>query len=118
MASTILAVFAILVAPMVVKAPDGLYQLLQQLNGIFFIPIASIILAGFFLKRVSAIGAKTALVVGLVFYISTTFILKTDFHFIHIWGIEFLINIFVMFLISHFYPITKEFKIQNLKLLI
>ena len=116
LASTILAVFAILVAPMVVKAPDGLYQLLQQLNGIFFIPIASIILAGFFLKRVSAIGAKTALVVGLVFYISTTFILKTDFHFIHIWGIEFLINIFVMFLISHFYPITKEFKIQNLKI--
>ncbi len=46
--STILAIFAILAAPMVANAPDGLYQLLQQLNGIFFIPIASIMLAGFF----------------------------------------------------------------------
>ena len=50
LASTILAIFAIIVAPMVANAPDGLYQLLQQLNGIFFIPIAFIIMAGFFLK--------------------------------------------------------------------
>jgi SSS family solute:Na+ symporter len=116
LASTVLAIFAILVAPMVANAPDGLYQLLQQLNGIFFIPIASIILAGFFLKRVSAMGAKAALIVGLAFYITTTFILKTDINFIHIWGIEFLINIFVMFLMSYFYPIDKEFKIENLKI--
>ena len=35
------------------NAPDGLYQLLQQLNGIFFIPIGSIMIAGFFLKKIS-----------------------------------------------------------------
>ncbi|MEC8615987.1 MAG: solute:sodium symporter family transporter, partial [Bacteroidota bacterium] len=51
--SAILAIFAILVAPMVANAPDGLYQLLQQLNGIFFIPIASIMLAGFFTSYIS-----------------------------------------------------------------
>ena len=116
LASTILAIFAIIVAPMVANAPDGLYQLLQQLNGIFFIPIASIILAGFFLKRVSAMGAKVALISGLAFYIITIFILKVDLHFIHIWGIEFLINILIMFVASHFYPIKKEFKIDNLKI--
>jgi transporter, SSS family len=60
-ASGILAVFAIFAAPMVANAPDGLYQLLQQLNGIFFIPIASIMLAGFFLKGISANGAKAGL---------------------------------------------------------
>jgi SSS family solute:Na+ symporter len=116
LASTILAIFAIVVAPMVANAPDGLYQLLQQLNGIFFIPIASIILAGFFLKRISAMGAKAALIVGLAFYITTTFIFKVDLHFIHIWGIEFLLNILIMFMVSYFYPINKEFKIENLKI--
>ena len=35
--SSVLAVFAILSAPLVAGAPEGLYQLLQQLNGIFFI---------------------------------------------------------------------------------
>ncbi len=106
--STILAVAAILAAPMVASAPDGLYQLLQQLNGIFFIPIASILLAGFFLKNISATGAKAALLVGLAFYITVTFILKVDLHFVHVWGIEFLLNIAVMYGVSYFYP-NKNF---------
>ena len=105
--STVLAIFAILVAPMVANAPDGLYQLLQQLNGIFFIPIASIMLAGFFLKKISATAAKVALLVGLMFYILTTFIFKVDIHFVHIWGIEFVLNVLVMFLVSYFYPNHK-----------
>ncbi|SIQ35902.1 solute:sodium symporter family transporter [Maribacter ulvicola] len=105
--STILAVFAILVAPMVANAPDGLYQLLQQLNGIFFIPIASIMLAGFFLKNISAMAAKVALLVGLTFYILTTFVFKVDIHFIHIWGIEFVLNVLVMYVVSYFYPNHK-----------
>ena len=115
--STVLAIFAIMAAPMVANAPDGLYQLLQQLNGIFFIPIASIILAGFFLKKVSATGAKAALFVCLAFYITTTFILKTDIHFVHICGIEFLINLAVMFGVSYFYPQDKEFKATDLHIL-
>jgi len=115
--STILAVFAIMVAPMVANAPDGLYQLLQQLNGIFFIPIASIMLAGFFLKKISATGAKAALGVGLTFYILCTFILKVDIHFVHIWGIEFLLNIAVMYGVSYFFPIYKEFEIKDLNII-
>ncbi|MEP2058387.1 MAG: solute:sodium symporter family transporter [Maribacter litoralis] len=108
--STILAVFAILVAPMVANAPDGLYQLLQQLNGIFFIPIASIMLAGFFLKKISAMAAKVALLIGLLFYILTTFIFKVNIHFVHIWGIEFVLNMLVMFAVSYFYPNKKAIK--------
>ena len=108
--STILAVFAILVAPMVANAPDGLYQLLQQLNGIFFIPIASIMLAGFFLKKISAMAAKVALLIGLLFYILTTFIFEVNIHFVHIWGIEFVLNMLVMFAVSYFYPNKKAIK--------
>lgn len=115
--SSILAVFAILVAPMVANAPDGLYQLLQQLNGIFFIPIASIMLAGFFLKKISAAGAKAALFVGLAFYIMSTFVLELDIHFVHIWGIEFILNLLVMFVVSYFYPNDKEFKNEDLHIL-
>jgi SSS family solute:Na+ symporter len=102
--SSILAIFAILAAPMVARAPEGLYQLLQQLNGIFFIPIASIMLAGFFMQKVSAIAAKSALIFGLLYYIITTFILQVDIHFIHIWGIEFVLNVIIMYAVSYFYP--------------
>ncbi|MDO5968883.1 solute:sodium symporter family transporter [Flavivirga aquimarina] len=112
--STILAVFAIMAAPMVANAPDGLFQLLQQLNGIFFIPIGSIMIAGFFLKKISAMGAKASLFVGLAFYILSTFILKLDIHFVHIWGIEFLLNVATMFAVSYFYPADKSFTLQDL----
>jgi SSS family solute:Na+ symporter len=110
--SSILAIFAILAAPMVARAPEGLYQLLQQLNGIFFIPIASIMLAGFFMEKVSAMGAKVALIFGLLYYIITTFILKVDIHFIHNWGIEFVLNVILMFAVSYFYP-RKNFGIRT-----
>jgi len=110
--SSVLAITAILAAPMVAKAPEGLYQLLQQLNGIFFIPIASIMLAGFFMEHISAKAAKVALIFGLIYYIVTTFILKVNIHFIHNWGIEFVLNVIIMYSVSYFYP-RKNFSIRT-----
>ena len=111
--SAILAVFAIGVAPFVANAPDGLYQLLQQLNGIFFIPMATVILAGFFFPKVSAIGAKAGLLFGLAFYVVMNFVLKVELHFVHIWGIEFILNVAVMHLVSMMYPRINNFKITD-----
>ena len=108
----VLAIVAILAAPMVSRAPEGLYQLLQELNGIFFIPIASIMLAGFFMEKVSSAGAKAALIFGLIYYIVTNFILKLNIHFIHLWGIEFVLNVIVMYAVSYFYP-RKNFGIRT-----
>lgn len=102
--SLIMAVLSILIAPMVANAPDGLYQLMQQLNGIFFIPIASILIAGFFIPKISAMGAKVGLVTGFSFYLLTTFLIEVNLHFIHIWGIEFLLNLCVMYLVSLKFP--------------
>src|SRR5690606_25544170 len=62
--ATALAATSIVAAPFVANAPEGLFQLLQELNGIFFIPVASIMIGGFFFKRISALGAKAALFTG------------------------------------------------------
>lgn len=108
--SILMAIFSIIAAPLVAKAPEGLYQLLQQLNGIFFIPIASILIGGFFIKSISATGAKVAIFTGLLFYIITTFILKVDIHFVHVWGIEFVLNILVMLIVSAFFKNTNMYQ--------
>ncbi len=112
--STLLAATAIITAPLVANAPEGLYQLLQQLNGIFFIPIGSIMLAGFFIPRVSATAAKIALFVGLGFYVTMTFTLEVDIHFVHVWGIEFVLNIATMLLVSFFRPAESRFEVRDL----
>ena len=112
--SAILAVAAIFAAPMVANASDGLYQLLQELNGIFFIPIASILLAGFFMKKVSATGAKVALIFGLCFYIFMTWgYTSHGIHFVHLWGIEFLLNVAIMYSVSYFYPNGNLYEITD-----
>lgn len=115
--SLILAVFAISIAPFVANAPDGLYQLLQQLNGIFFIPIASVVTAGFLFPKVSAFGAKIGLVFGLLFYIVMYYLIEVDLHFVHIWGIEFVLNIAIMHLASLIKPNTHKFTIINAEVL-
>lgn len=104
-----MAMFSIIAAPLVGKAPEGMYQLLQQLNGIFFIPIASILIGGFFIKKISATGAKVAIFTGLTFYIITSFILKVDLHFVHVWGIEFLLNMLVMLVVSSIYKNKNQY---------
>ena len=111
--SAVLAVFAISVAPFVANAPAGLYQLLQQLNGIFFIPMATVIMAGFFFPKVSATGAKAGLAFGLLFYILMDYILQVKLHFVHLWGIEFVLNVLVMHLVSRISPRKNPFVIRD-----
>lgn len=112
--SIILAITSIIIAPFVANAPDGLYQLMQQLNGIFFIPIASIMIAGFFFPKISANGAKAGLFTGLGFYILTTFIFNVDIHFVHIWGIEFILNFIVMVGVSYISPNKQVFNLRDI----
>ena len=111
--SIILAILAIGIAPLVAFAPDGLYFLLQELNGIFFIPISSIIIAGIFFKKINTNGAKAGLFFGFIFYILSTFIFNLNIHFVHLWGIEFLLNFIIMFSISHLYPLNQNI-IENI----
>ena len=111
--SAILAFFAIGIAPFVANAPEGLYQLLQQLNGIFFIPMASVIIAGFLFPRVTAKGAKVGLLFGFVFYVLMYYVLAVDIHFVHLWGIEFVLNILVMHLFSRRDVAEAKFLIKD-----
>ena len=112
--SAILAVVAISAAPLVANASDGLYQLLQELNGIFFIPIASILLAGFFMKKISALAAKVALIFGLFFYVFMTWgYTSHGIHFVHLWGIEFVLNVLIMYTVSYFYPRKNMYEVTD-----
>jgi len=111
--SALLAIFAILIAPFVANAPEGLYQLLQQLNGIFFIPIASVVIAGFLFPKVSAAGAKAGLIFGLFFYVFMYYVFEVNLHFVHIWGIEFVLNIAVMHLASILLPKGEKFEMKD-----
>ncbi|EIJ40737.1 SSS sodium solute transporter [Galbibacter orientalis DSM 19592] len=116
----LLAIAAMLIAPLIVNAPQGLFGYLQEVNGCYTIPILSIIVVGYFTKRVPAIAAKIGIILGvglyLIYLLFKYFILDKSSlpHFLHIQAIIFLINICVMLLIGKLYPMEREFKLEDI----
>ena len=107
-----LALLSMIIAPTIANAPDGLFGYLQEINGCYTIPILTIILVGYLTKYVPALAAKVAMLIGVVMYSISQFVLKGYVisgggeypHYLHIVAIIFLFNIGVMLLIGKLRP--------------
>ena len=113
---TVLAVVSMCIAPLLINASDGLFAYLQEVNGIYSIPILTIIFVGYMTKYVPAIAAKIGIISGSVLYIISQFIIKPyvigkdDYpHFLHVMAILFALNVIIMLLIGKFYPRDSEY---------
>ncbi|HBO37839.1 MAG TPA: solute:sodium symporter family transporter [Pasteurellaceae bacterium] len=106
----ILAVVSMIVAPLVANAPEGLFYLIQQLQGVFNAPILSVVVVGLLTKRVPPIAAKFGLIFGMAAYILCNFILKVDIHFFHLVGALFVINVVAMLIIGYLKPMKTPYK--------
>ncbi|MDG1710665.1 MAG: solute:sodium symporter family transporter [Flavobacteriaceae bacterium] len=107
-----LALLSMIIAPTIANAPDGLFGYLQEINGCYTIPILTIILVGYLTKYVPALAAKVAILIGVVMYSISQFVLKGYVisgggeypHYLHIMAIIFLFNTGVMLLIGKLRP--------------
>ncbi len=115
----ILAIISMCIAPLLIYAPDGLFAYLQEVNGIYSIPILTIIIVGYLTKYVPAIAAKIGIISGSALYIISQFIIKPyivgkdDYpHFLHVMAILFVLNVLIMLLIGKYKP-RKEAYVQE-----
>lgn len=108
-----IAVISVLVAPWIANAPQGLYSWMKQLNGIYNVPLVTIIIMGFFFPRIPAIAAKVAMGLGIVSYITINYLVKFDFHFLYVLACTFCINVMVMLIIGIIKPRATPFKFQD-----
>lgn len=132
----ILAIASMFIAPLIANA-GSLFAYLQEINGIYSIPILTIIVVGYLTKRVPAIAAKIALFSGCFLYILSQFILQPYFinkainnakslgitdeatlvlieakaypHFLDIMAILFLLNVIIMLIIGKLKPRKEAF---------
>lgn len=74
----VLALAAMFIAPFIANA-GSLFGYLQEVNGIYSIPIFSVIIIGFLTKRVPAIAAKVGIISGSLLYIISQFLMKPYF---------------------------------------
>ncbi|SFR38817.1 solute:Na+ symporter, SSS family [Robiginitalea myxolifaciens] len=135
----VLALAAMFVAPVIEKA-GSIFEYLQQANGIYSIPILTIIVVGYLTKRVPAIAAKVAIVLGSGLYIISQFIIgpsrvesalaaaeaagitgetalrqvQADAypHYLHVMAILFLLNVGIMLLIGKLRPNAQPYELE------
>lgn len=61
----VIAIGAILIAPMLAKT-GSIFNYLQKMNAIYFIPIFSVVLIGMLTKKVPGIAARAAMIAGVL----------------------------------------------------
>jgi len=138
----ILAIASMFIAPLIANA-GGLFDYLQEINGIYSIPILTIIVVGYLTKRVPAIAAKIGLVSGCLLYIISQFFMKDYFvnkaletakasgvtdqaaltlvevqaypHFLDVMAILFILNVVIMLIIGKIKPRDEPFVQQYTK---
>lgn len=113
----LMAFFAMFIAPFIANAPS-LFDYLQEVNGLYSIPILTIIVVGYTTKYVPAIAAKVGLICGVVLYAISQFVLQPYFgednypHFLHVMAILFIVDIAIMLLIGKLYPREEPYKLK------
>lgn len=100
-AISLLAMFS---APFIIFAKTGFYTYLQQLGGMFCVPVFTIVLIGFVSKKVPAIAAKIGILFFIISYILFNYILDLNLHYLHMLGILFLLTSVCMLIVTKCYP--------------
>ncbi|MEH6657662.1 solute:sodium symporter family transporter [Leeuwenhoekiella marinoflava] len=137
-----LALAAMFIAPLIANA-GSLFSYLQEINGIYSIPIFTIIVVGYLTKRVPAIAAKIGIISGSLLYIISQFWIGPNMrssaieaakasgitdvealrmvevdaypHYLHIMAILFITNIVIMLVIGKIYPRKEPFVLEYTK---
>ncbi len=110
----IVAVLAMCTAPLL-AGQESIFGYLQKMNGLYFIPIFSVVLAGLLFKRASAGAANIALLLGCSILILGYFVppfvgLAEKVHGFHFLGIVFAILMIFQFVMSKVKPLPEDWE--------
>ncbi len=113
----IVAVVAMSVAPLLAQT-TSVFEYLQKMNGMYFIPIFAVVLVGMLTRRVPAIAAKIALLVGfsgiaIGYFVSPFDKVVASLHDFHFLGLMFSWLIVLMLVIGEIWPRETEFEQQD-----
>lgn len=112
-ASVVIALFSFIVAPLLMFAPDGLWQIIRIFTGFYNIPVIAIVVIGLFTKRVPALAAKVVIIFHIIAYALLKFVFDVDINFIHIYAILFVIEVSMMLIIGQLKPMDKDFSYND-----
>lgn len=115
----IITIISIAVAPLLAET-GGIFNYLQKMNAIYFIPILTVVAVGMLTKRVPAKAAKFALIAGIVLIAAGYFLppfnriqnVMSEYHFV---AIVLLILVAAMLIIGKVSPQETDYLPQDAK---
>lgn len=116
---SIVALASFFVAPLLINAPSGMFDVMRKFTGFFNIPIITIVAVGLLTKKVPALSAKVVMIFHVIAYYLLCWGLKKFFavnitlNFIHIYMFLFWAEVAIMLVISKIRPRETEYVYQN-----
>ena len=114
-----IAIFSMSLAPLL-AGQDSIFSYLQKMNGIYFIPIFSVVLVGMLTRRVPPLAAKLALVSGFVviaagYFVPPLALIVDSLNEFHFLGIVFAYLVVLMLIIGELSPLKEEWQQVDVK---
>ena len=117
-ASVCIALFSLIVAPLLQYAPEGLWQIIRIFTGFYNIPVIAIVMVGLFTRRVPAVGPKVVIVFHVIAYGLMQFVFADtiNVHFLHLYAILFFSEAFIMLVFGMLMPRAQAWTYRNREL--
>jgi len=112
-ASVVIAISSFVIAPLLMFAPEGLWQVIRIFTGFYNIPVIAIVIIGLFTTRVPPLAAKVAIVFHIIAYALLQFVFETGIHFIHLYAILFVLEVAIMLTIGRWRPLATPWHHHN-----
>jgi solute:Na+ symporter, SSS family len=113
-----IAIAGMLIAPLL-AGQESIFKYLQKMNGIYFIPIFSVVLLGILCRRMPAIAGKVGLILGLVTIAAGYFVpplaawlAVRGVHEFHFLGVVFVFLVIVMLIIMAVAPRKAPWQLE------
>ncbi|RBW67369.1 solute:sodium symporter family transporter [Bacillus taeanensis] len=114
-----IALISFFVSPLLMNAPDGLWDLIRRFTGFFNIPIITIVLVGIFSKYIPAAAAKIVIIFHVITYymlvwgLEQLFSIQWNMNFIHIYAILFAAEVIIMIIVGKVKPRNQAYHFQS-----
>lgn len=110
--TVLVGIISVIIAPLISFAPTGLYNVVQQFNGLYSMPLLAIVVLGFYSKHVTPLAAKATFVFHVAAYAFTSFFMS-DIHYLYTLSVLFLADVLLLWLIGRIKPLNTPFAFQE-----
>lgn len=108
----VMGIVSIIISPFISFAPAGLYNVIQEFNGFYSMPLLVLVLAAFYSKKATPLAGKTTLVFHFIMYTLLNWWVLSDINYLYNFAILFVMDVLVLFLVSKWKP-EGEFEITQ-----